>query len=901
MVLCLLFGVACKSDDLSSESGNSSDSYVLALNKTAMTLLVGEEEQLTTNYTGNNAIEWSVSDPNVASVENGCVQGLSVGKTIISANIDGQIAECSVTVKAFDETLLKLELDNSNIELDVGDEYVIDYTLTYNGENIEGATVSFSSLDLEDKNITISTDGKIIAKASGMTTCIVTIEYLGIEKNFSFTVSVKSLGSVQIEETAIELYAIKEFAGETYKNEQLLTVKAYEGGDVVEAPVLTWTIDDPSICEISENTVKGKHSGTTLAKVEYTTVDGIVVSDTVSVTVLLIERVINDEPVEIDKTLGYNIDKAELFGETDITFEKVFISDGKFETEVSLQDNLIVISDTSFCGESVLSFETGAVVYRLNICIWTQTLNNIDDLKVLLNSTAGWYKIGANIDLSGVEWKYLSDSIVFTGLLDGCGYALKGLSSGCGLFNALGNGSVVRNLNIEGAMLDESVVQLGVIASKTMTDANVLLEDITVDVCNNGVATGGLLGLVGAGSTIAMKDVTVHSYTSGGGTKQGSLFGAYGGNATFDGVKVYANTKLCSEELVSGNTGYQELNQADSVTILPKMYANELSLIAEEIIFENEVSNVNRVMVYVGASRVATFESGKIKLVENELLNLAGGTVEILFYMNDETVEYYVASVASALKLAQNNADYLFKVSNCDIVLTEDITLNGILGTPIAFTGTFDGQGHTISGIVARAKRIEYENGSVSYWYSGIWSEINGGTIKNTAFIIDQLGVCMGGIAYTATGVSVENVYIQVDSIAKGVEANYQGALFRQISLSEIQLKDVVVDICEYEGTRVGFVGMCSGGPLKLAEKNCHFIGGSGNIVAYSDTLSAGYLRNDDLITGANKYADRGAFETIKDGLNLSDQMIVWLKVKTSKDPAEREEIVDSFNQEWLL
>ena len=904
LILCLSFLIGCQNSEnqSSNDSSNKQETFVLSLNKTAMALLVGEEEVLTTNYNGTEEVVWLVDNETICSVSDGLVKGLSAGQTTVSAMVAGQTAKCEVKVNAVDKALLSFELGNQNIELEVGETYNVQYQIKYDGVSVEDADVQFALLDEADEKITLSTSGAITAKNAGTSTCIATVRYQGIEKDFSFTITVKSSAKIEIEETAISIYATDTFNGKAYKNTQTLKVKVYEGAEEVQNPELIWSVDDSEICEVVENTVTGKHIGKAFVTVSYTARDKSVVTDSVVVTVLTIEHSIDVERVEIEKAQGYVVDKAALLGDAEVSFERAFVVMDDFKSDVTIEENTVIFDEVHFSGNSVLYLETGVVTYGLNICLWNKTLTTAEDVKELLNTTSGWYKLGGDIDLSNTEWKYESSTIVFAGYFDGRGYTLKGLSGLNGLFRELGNGAIVRNVHFTGAVIGENCEVVGTVADETTMGANVIIENITVDVCNNGISTGGLIGRVGAGSNVQLKDVTVHSYTSGGRVDNGSLFGAFGGTATFENVKAYANTKPCGENKTSGNSGYKTINENANITIAPQKYAEEVLLIAEEIDFKNTVSNVKKVTLYTGTSREVDFADNKIKLNENELLALAGGTVEVLFELNNATVEYYVISVSSVLKISQSNAADLFKVSNCDIILTENIDLSKVAGTPIEFRGTFDGQGYTISGIKSRAKKIEYADGSISYWYSGIWSTINGGAIKNVAFIIDEISWCMGGIAYTAKSATLENVYVQVVSIAStGVEDNYQGALFRQVSLLDISLKDIVVEICEYTGTRIGYIGMCHNGPLKLEDKNCHFIGGNGNMVAYSENLAAGYHQNDNPISGANKYTDRAAFDEVRGQLSLSNEMLVWLGSSTVKpDNANRQESEEVFNNDWL-
>lgn len=77
----------------------------LTLSKTSVSMSAGGSQKLTVTYTPYNATErtltWTSSAPEVASVEDGLIQGLSEGSAVITATApSGVSASCAVTVKA---------------------------------------------------------------------------------------------------------------------------------------------------------------------------------------------------------------------------------------------------------------------------------------------------------------------------------------------------------------------------------------------------------------------------------------------------------------------------------------------------------------------------------------------------------------------------------------------------------------------------------------------------------------------------------------------------------------------------------------------------------------------------------------------------------------------------------
>lgn len=97
-VLCAATLVSCKGDLFDTSV------KLVGLDKTELSLLVGDTETLTPIIEPTNAkdqsVSWSSSEPSVASVKNGKVKALAAGHTIITVTTTdgGYKAICSVTV-----------------------------------------------------------------------------------------------------------------------------------------------------------------------------------------------------------------------------------------------------------------------------------------------------------------------------------------------------------------------------------------------------------------------------------------------------------------------------------------------------------------------------------------------------------------------------------------------------------------------------------------------------------------------------------------------------------------------------------------------------------------------------------------------------------------------------------
>lgn len=116
-------------------------------------------------------------------------------------------------------------------------------------------------------------------------------------------------------------------------------------------------------------------------------------------------------------------------------------------------------------------------------------ISSESDLKSIANAPYGHYVLTEDIELSDSQWTNLG---IFYGVLDGAGYAITNLhSAGDGLFDSLGEGSVVQNLTISGEISAEGelVALLAGLSDGTVTGCTTQGVITVMD-----GAAGGLLG-----------------------------------------------------------------------------------------------------------------------------------------------------------------------------------------------------------------------------------------------------------------------------------------------------------------------------------------------------------------------------------------------------------------------
>ena len=164
----------------------------VSLNKSSLSLVVGDMETLTATLSPanatNKAVKWSSSDPYVAQVNSyGEVRAINAGTATITVTTeDGhKTASCKVTVKASTIAVASVSLNKSSISLKVGDKETLVATLS--PANATNKAVKWSSSDLSVAEV--NSNGVVTAKAGG--TAIITVTTEDGHKTASCVVSVE--------------------------------------------------------------------------------------------------------------------------------------------------------------------------------------------------------------------------------------------------------------------------------------------------------------------------------------------------------------------------------------------------------------------------------------------------------------------------------------------------------------------------------------------------------------------------------------------------------------------------------------------------------------------------------------------------------------------------------------
>ena len=219
----------------------------VTLDKTSISLLVGDSETLTASVLPDDAtnrnVNWISSDASVATVDdNGKVTGVKVGEAtiIVTTRDGGKTATCRVTVSDQEIKVTGVTLNKSETSILVGDNETL--TATVLPEDATNQKVTWKS----DKPEIASVDanGKVTGVKAGEATITVTTEDGGKTATCKVTVSETSVAVTGVTLNKTELIL------DTGGSETLTATVA--PADATNQKV-TWKSDKPEIATVDAN------------------------------------------------------------------------------------------------------------------------------------------------------------------------------------------------------------------------------------------------------------------------------------------------------------------------------------------------------------------------------------------------------------------------------------------------------------------------------------------------------------------------------------------------------------------------------------------------------------------------------------------------------------------------
>ena len=271
----------------------------VSLSESEITLVIGETKAITATVLPENAtnksLRWSISGTDVATVEDGLVTAVGVGRTIliVSSNDGGKYKTCVINVTDGSVPIQSISLNESTINMEVGESETLEATVL--PENASDKSVTWTS---EDPTIATVEDGLVRAVAEGHTTIIATgsdgITWAGC--SVYVTDPSPSVKSVSLNESTLEI-------GLGENSTLTATVIPH---NAVDKSVI-WESSDTDVATVENGVITAVGVGETTIKV--TTVDGgftatcivTVVDNSIHVTGVSFEN--DTESVEQNKTI----------------------------------------------------------------------------------------------------------------------------------------------------------------------------------------------------------------------------------------------------------------------------------------------------------------------------------------------------------------------------------------------------------------------------------------------------------------------------------------------------------------------------------------------------------------------------------------------------------------------
>ena len=215
----------------------------ITLDKTSLSMKVGETETITATVNPDNAtdktVTWGSSDVSVATVADGIVTAKSPGTVTVTAKSGICTTDCNVTVTVDIESL---SLDKTNLSLSIGETAQL--TATVKPDDATDKDVAWTS---SDELVAKVANGKVTAVKSGKAT--ITAKCGGKTAECAVMVTVPA-GSVTLDKTSLSL-AVGESAQLT------ATVKPDDATD----KNVTWTSSDESVAKVVNGKVTAVKSG----------------------------------------------------------------------------------------------------------------------------------------------------------------------------------------------------------------------------------------------------------------------------------------------------------------------------------------------------------------------------------------------------------------------------------------------------------------------------------------------------------------------------------------------------------------------------------------------------------------------------------------------------------------
>ena len=262
--------------------------------------------------------------------------------------------------------------------------------------------------------------------------------------------------------------------------------------------------------------------------------------------------------------------------------------------------------------------------------------------------------------------------------------------------------------------------------------------------------------------------------------------------------------------------------------------------------------------------------------------------------------------MADLFNEAKTNKDEYEKYAKCFYVLTADITLNSDetmanlyekaptyrwdpIGTAKGvnnyfFSGTFDGQGHSISGLYNYIYKGEGEKNTE---YIGLFYNLTNATVKNLIlknayFVVEKEAIGVGALAGTANGsiidnVQIENVILNTNNTLTGgiIAKSQKGTSFSNCTVTgQISCKNNIAAGITAE-LHSGTIDNCTSSAIISIKDDEDSHGFGAGIVGNVEDESKSATKVINCINNGNIVGEKGNIAGVVLNINKSDESIL--------------------------
>lgn len=356
LMLCFSFiFVACAPND------------EVTLDKTAITMDVGDSQTLTATTNVESGVTWSTSDEAIATVDGGVVNAIAPGTATITAKAGSASATCTVTVLGYAE----LTVDKTLVELrNGGSSVTVTASFTVNEKEFPCTFVWAS----ENEEIATVENGSITPVSVGSTVITVSVEYMGETYIADIDVQVKPDEQITISKETIALSLI-EINGEIISD--TFTATAYKSGVENTDVTFEYASSDESVAVVTVvdgvATVTSVGEGTCLISVSYTGEQGKIesfVEVIVSRSTIVLEEAIEILYVE-DGAIVLDVSDLGLQG----TFEGVYAMGEQICSADGVLDSSFVAKNKD--AFAIVEIHTTLAIYKADLLIASPYVANV--------------------------------------------------------------------------------------------------------------------------------------------------------------------------------------------------------------------------------------------------------------------------------------------------------------------------------------------------------------------------------------------------------------------------------------------------------------------------------------------------------------------------------------------